>query len=950
MKKITYYLLLIIAGIAIVSCAKDDEGITGTSNDDRFVFSVNENVVVQGLIHIKLTEESEKAITRSETADGIPQLGIEGIDRAAQELGAIKIERTFGHGGKFEARHRAEGLHLWYDIYYDDSNSVTRAYNVLSEIKGVDVIEPAYQIVSLHTNNIITREQAQELIAQKQQIQNADKPNYAPTSSFSDPYLNLQWHYQNDGSLGTAFTEGSDINLFPAWDITTGDPSVVVAVIDEGVDTTHPDLNMWVNPNYGSEDADYTYKGGINGWNFYTNTPAITPGSDHGTHVAGTIGAINNNGVGVAGIAGGNYAAGQEGVQIMSCQIFYGDYSASNKENAFVYAADNGAVIAQNSWSYKYGAVTTLPEVDQTAIDYFIKYAGIDETGTQVGPIEGGIVIFAAGNDNREYNAYPAAYEKVLAVAAMGPAFERASYSNYGTWVDVIAPGGNDPTFTIDIQQVYSTFRVSAGSYGYEQGTSMACPHVSGVAALLVSHYGINNKGISGNDIRMMIEKNTNDTYAYNTSSTYSGKLGSGYVDAYKALTNSIDNGTAPVNSSNIEFDSYNRRIDINITVTQNSSAIIPNRYQVFYATRDLSSENLDSPASDVATVNVRTESMANGDVVTQIISDLTADTKYYFAVRAWNVTGGSSSAMYYDATTANTNQPEDVTDFTVKWSNSVATATWSVAADPDDVKPDYYNLYYSTEDIRNQDWNNVDSSISVETVSMSRYAVSGSVSVKFRELEAGKGYYFVLVGHDARTNISTPAHALLFTGTNKAPTVSESGLPVLNFTSVGESKTLNLADYFSNDDPFDITYELSTTPDGNYLSYSVENNVMTITANELISGTGIYKIIATDYAGLTANALKEFTITNNSNGGNTSAGTVSMYPNPVSTTLTVDVSGYTSGTIEVNVYNLSGTKVRTVSATSGVLTVDMSALSSGTYTVKVKYGSSNVTRSITKL
>lgn len=203
-----------------------------------------------------------------------------------------------------------------------------------------------------------------------------------------------------------------------------------MAVIDGGIDYRHEDLTGNVgNPaelfgEPGVDDDGNGYIDDIYGWNFINGTNQIEA-DDHGTHVAGTIGAENNNGVGVCGIAGGH--GGNTGVWLLSCQLFGTidgrEVSASFPE-MIKYAADAGAVIAQNSWGYE--NITYLPRADQEAIDYFIQYAGVDERGEQTGPMKGGVVIFAAGNENKDYRTYPAAYEKVVSVAAYAPDYKKA--------------------------------------------------------------------------------------------------------------------------------------------------------------------------------------------------------------------------------------------------------------------------------------------------------------------------------------------------------------------------------------------------------------------------------------------------------------------------------------------------------------------------------------------
>ena len=175
---------------------------------------------------------------------------------------------------------------------------------------------------------------------------------------WNDPQMSLQWHYQNFGDIPYSVA-GADINLFDAWKVSTGSPDVVVAIIDGGIDTSHEDLsqNLYVNlaelnGEAGKDDDGNGYVDDIYGFNFCTNEGKIYP-HNHGTHVAGTVAAVNNNGIGVAGVAGGDGSV-QTGVRLMSCQVFDPRSGAGQGDfaKALVYACENGASIAQCSWGW----------------------------------------------------------------------------------------------------------------------------------------------------------------------------------------------------------------------------------------------------------------------------------------------------------------------------------------------------------------------------------------------------------------------------------------------------------------------------------------------------------------------------------------------------------------------------------------------------------------------
>ena len=268
----------------------------------------------------------------------------------------------------------------------------------------------------------------------------------------NDEHLDEQW--------GLGETPG--IDLPAAWDISTGSATVVVAVIDTGVDLDHPDLaaNIWVNPGEipgnGIDDDANGYVDDVNGWDFANGDSSPDDDEGHGTHVAGTIGAVANNGIGVAGIV--------PNVQIMPLKALneFGSGFSSDFFLALEYALANGAEVSNNSWG---------GPVEDIWMGALIEDAG------KIGHV----FVTAAGNDDSNNDItpdYPGSYasDNIISVAALEQSGGLASFSNYGpSSVDVAAPG----------RDILST--LPDGAYGWSDGTSMAAPHVTGLVALMRS-------------------------------------------------------------------------------------------------------------------------------------------------------------------------------------------------------------------------------------------------------------------------------------------------------------------------------------------------------------------------------------------------------------------------------------------------------------------------------
>ena len=476
-----WILIMLAALAALVACSHSKD-----------ILPEDDSLYAPGKIVVKVTEEFADALESHTGSSGrVAVAAVDELRKADKRLNIKRMKRVFAPAGEFEDRTRLEGLHLWYQIDFDENCPTSVAKSFLEKYPGITLVEcdPIRRLdVDVTYADLV--------------------PGASSGGPFDDPLYYRQWHYCNDGSREGA-EAGCDINVVPAWSSgCIGSPEVIVCVVDGGVDYNHEDLagNIW----YDSE--------GHCGYNFYSDSYDITPDS-HATHVAGTVAAVNNNGIGVCGIAGGDFARGLPGVKIMSCQIFTGNESAGNPAAAIKWGADHGAVISQNSWGYP--DLDATPESVKAAVDYFVKYAGLDADGHQIGPMAGGLVVFAAGNERRE--ASSSSYDGILTVTSLGAGYRKASYSNWGSFADLAAPGGDAPN------RVLST--LPDNKYGWMNGTSMACPHVSGVAALVVSACG--GPGFTSADLRRRLETTARPLGAAAAADGY--YLGHGLVDATAA-------------------------------------------------------------------------------------------------------------------------------------------------------------------------------------------------------------------------------------------------------------------------------------------------------------------------------------------------------------------------------------------------------------------------------
>jgi subtilisin family serine protease len=347
------------------------------------------------------------------------------------------------------------------------------------------------------------------------------EPNYiyeTNTTQPNDPHFADEWGMMNTFSSLTGGATPADIGATRAWDITTGSDDLVVAVIDTGIDVSHQDLaaNIWTNPREipgnGIDDDGNGFVDDVNGWNFRDNSKNVFVSASedlHATHVAGTIGAVGNNGIGVVGVAWH--------VKIMSLRFLGGSKGSGSTANALkaidyaIFQKNHGVNVRviNSSWGGP-GASQALRDKIQEAGD------------------NGIVFVCSAGNEGLSNDGsspdYPAAFasslSNVISVAAIDSSDNLSDFSNYGhAGTTVAAPG----------QSIWSTF--PANNYGQLSGTSMASPHVTGVVALLLA----NEPQLTPEQVKQRIISTAEPTDALVSKINASGR-----VNAYNALTNHV--------------------------------------------------------------------------------------------------------------------------------------------------------------------------------------------------------------------------------------------------------------------------------------------------------------------------------------------------------------------------------------------------------------------------
>ena len=864
-KHMKHCLAAIFAAVVLLSCSREEIVPVNPDTSNDVISGAADNYVA-GEVRVYLSEELTALVEEAAESGSIVTKS-PGMNMALEELGITEMTRLFPHAGEYEERTRREGLHRWYVVKYSQDIPLTKAQTSLEQVEGVDMFEPVMPV---------------------------------KINDFNDPLLSDLWGLNNTSN------PGFDINVIPVWnEYTTGSSKVVVSVVDTGIDLNHEDLA-----------ANCLTSGHYNAVNQNTYIEA----GDHGTHVAGTIAAVSNNGKGVAGIAGGNKAKGVAGVKIMSSQIFgpEGAGSGGASARAIKKAADDGAIISQNSWGYNFDAdgngkiegeeyskamSARITASDKQAVDYFIKYAGCDNNGNQLpgSMMKGGIVIFAAGNDAIEMGA-PAEYENVIAVGAVASDGRRSSFSNYGDWVDICAPGSS----------IMST--LPGSNYGNLSGTSMACPHVSGVAALLVSYFG--GAGFTN---EMLKEKILNS--ANKSAIPQYNKIG-GLVDAYGAFV--YGNDKAPSEVTDLAVSAMGNSINLEWTVPADEDGKAAYGFLVIYGKDKAKVEAATPNALNGVEYTTCAPQLAAGEKAQFSVKEVDFEAQYYVKMLAYSYGRSySASTEVFETHTTENHAPVVI----VEHEGDIALMSSETLNIPVSIyDPDGHGIRVELHEASKAE------SLSQNTDGKFRFTIKGSA--------AEIGTYVSKIVAEDEYGLAYECPITYVIKENSAPEKIKDIENVL-LTAKGKELILDMSQYVVDPDGEQLKFDIELS-NATVAHLNPKGNNVIVTA--LSYGSVDVTLTAKDARNEKVVFTFKVTVKDPSK-------PLSVYPNPVRDYVNIGTLDMAETTIRI--YSSTGQVVHEeTSQVSGVVpaTIDMRGCAPGTYSVSVTFGGKEYKQNIVKL
>ena len=619
------FLTLILLTAVLMGQPRDTTSFASLGAQD-----IGNDEFVAGEILVRLKKSSSDKVKANVKPENI---GLKSIEKINKELKVAEFEPVIPRGSKKKVD---DQIFDWYRVKLPE--------------RGIKIKGEFDQETAKITSNNPAAKKLQKAIDKFKADPNVEvvEPNFIVKilATPNDPY------YSSSGSWGQSYPDlygMHNIDADLAWDQTTGSASIIVADIDTGVDRNHPDIaaNMWVNsgeiPNNGIDDDGNGYIDDYFGWDWYNNDNDPMDDHGHGTHTAGTIAGVGNNSIGVVGV---NWTSKIMALKFLSAS---GSGYLSDGIAALEYAADKGAHVSSNSWGCA---------CNSTAMDDAIKYEHD----------RGMVVVVASGNSNGDaLDHAPASSDHSLTVAASGNNDVRATFSNYGQKIDVIAPGVNILSLKAATSPMCTSSRTVGTQYCRVSGTSMATPHVAGLAALLLA----NNPALSNEEVRQIIRRGADDIGTTGKDIFY----GFGRISAKGSMDLSAGSYLAPIISSPRTRSTISGS---SVNIVGGVPGPIFNSYKVEAGKgRNPASWttliNSTTQVNNGTLVNFDSTSLSNGDYIFRVTATASDGNKYQFQIHDVEV----------DNNQADTLPPSTPTSLKLKIvSNSRVDLTWNASTD----------------------------------------------------------------------------------------------------------------------------------------------------------------------------------------------------------------------------------------------------------------------------